>query len=720
GLYVSNNATSWANNIFEGNTAPAGPNCDEDAAGDSDSAGNNIIVVTTNCPTTGSDITGVSPNLGTLATNGGTTLNRLPAGGSNAIDAANATFAPAVDQRGAARPFGGVDDIGSVEVGVDLTPPVIAEVTPVPTPDSDTTPSYTFSSDEAGTITYGGDCSSGTTSATVGNNTITFNALSVGAHTNCTIMVTDASTNDSNILNVTAFTITSAPLNIGRILFQNDDFATVYSDSLVINSDDQAAGDISVKFGNTIAESLTWDVSESEFNLSAGLDLNSNQLTSFRTENATAFPGGAPGLGGGGTGRLIMLTSSDNVAPGCTPTPCDPGIYVWDGTEWLPLFGVGGAGTPGGNANDIQYNDAGVFGGENALEYDAATNQVTAPGVAVGEDFALTGDISPAQLTANQNDYNPTGLDTASVIRISGDTSFRTITGIAGGADGRIIKLHNIGTSTILLANRNTGSTATNRFDFGGNDVPLFPGDLLSLQYDSTSGFWRTDTDTHIIPPARWGLYHYHDMLGVTTDSAISSQVSGTSAANSATAITSVAAHSGVVQHTTGTTATGRAAMMSINPNNILLGNSWYWRYDSMVRITTLSDGTNRFIYRNGFLDSPSAEPTDGVYFRYSDNLNTGQWQLVCRSNGTETATASTSAPAAATWYRLTIIVNPAGSSAEFFVDGTSIGTCASNLPTGAGRGTGFGSFMLKSVGLTARTIDLDYVEITSYANSVN
>jgi len=38
---------------------------------------------------------------------------------------------------------------------IDTTAPTIAQVTPVPTPTSNTTPSYTFSSTEAGTITYG-------------------------------------------------------------------------------------------------------------------------------------------------------------------------------------------------------------------------------------------------------------------------------------------------------------------------------------------------------------------------------------------------------------------------------------------------------------------------------------------------------------------------------------------------------------------------------------
>ena len=71
-----------------------------------------------------------------------------------------------------------------------VIPPVIAEVTAVISPTIDTTPNYTFSSSKAGTITYGGSCSSSTTVAVAGNNTITFNALTNGTYDDCTIRVT--------------------------------------------------------------------------------------------------------------------------------------------------------------------------------------------------------------------------------------------------------------------------------------------------------------------------------------------------------------------------------------------------------------------------------------------------------------------------------------------------------------------------------------------------
>jgi len=94
----------------------------------------------------------------------------------------------------------------------DTTAPFLAQVSAVTSPTNDSAPDYTFSSTKAGTITYGGDCSSSTLSAVSGNNVITFNSLTNGIHSNCTIRVTDSAGNPSNILSVNTFTVdTIAP-----------------------------------------------------------------------------------------------------------------------------------------------------------------------------------------------------------------------------------------------------------------------------------------------------------------------------------------------------------------------------------------------------------------------------------------------------------------------------------------------------------------------------
>jgi len=87
------------------------------------------------------------------------------------------------------------DELDSAVVTADsnatATELILEEVTAVSTPTIDTTPNYTFSSTKAGAITYGGSCSSSTTVAVTGNNTITLNTLSDGTYSDCTITVTD-------------------------------------------------------------------------------------------------------------------------------------------------------------------------------------------------------------------------------------------------------------------------------------------------------------------------------------------------------------------------------------------------------------------------------------------------------------------------------------------------------------------------------------------------
>lgn len=93
------------------------------------------------------------------------------------------------------------------DITIDTTAPILSETTAVATPTSDTTPDYTFSTTEAGTITYGGSCTSATLSATLGDNTITFSAMTPGAYSNCTITVTDTALNVSSALPVTTFQV---------------------------------------------------------------------------------------------------------------------------------------------------------------------------------------------------------------------------------------------------------------------------------------------------------------------------------------------------------------------------------------------------------------------------------------------------------------------------------------------------------------------------------
>src|SRR5690348_12929082 len=53
-------------------------------------------------------------------------------------------------------------------------------------------------------------------------------------------------------------------------------------------------------------------------------------------------------------------------------------------------------------------------------------------------------EITPTQLTADANDYAPTGYATARVYRVTSDSTLRAITGFAGGAAGAVIVVRNM------------------------------------------------------------------------------------------------------------------------------------------------------------------------------------------------------------------------------------------------------------------------------------
>jgi hypothetical protein len=70
---------------------------------------------------------------------------------------------------------------------------------------------------------------------------------------------------------------------------------------------------------------------------------------------------------------------------------------------------------------------------------------------------------------------------------------------------------------------------------------------------------------------------------------------------------------------------------------------------------------------------------------------------------------------------RATIIVNPAGNVARFYLNGTQQGSdITTNIPTGAGRQCGPGFMFLKSPGTTDNAVfDLDSIESIAYAPTI-
>jgi hypothetical protein len=62
-------------------------------------------------------------------------------------------------------------------------------------------------------------------------------------------------------------------------------------------------------------------------------------------------------------------------------------------------------------------------------------------------------------------------------------------------------------------------------------------------------------------------------------------------------------------------------------------------------------------------------------------------------------------------WYKLAVEVNAAGTLVTYYIDDVSVGTIATNIPTGVGRTFGPAVKIEKSAGTTARTFLIDYCQ---------
>lgn len=170
----------------------------------------------------------------------------------------------------------------------------------------------------------------------------------------------------------------------------------------------------------------------------------------------------------------------------------------------------------------------------------------------------------------------------------------------------------------------------------------------------------------------------------------------------------------GIVSFPLGTVAGARAF---IGPNNgsvvgVKLG-SGRARFQSRLAVHQLSNGTDTYVARSGFIDAMTGESTDGCFFRYTDGVNAGKWQAVCRSNGTETTVDTGVTPVADTFQRFLVDVNAAGASTTFYIDGALVATITTNIPTGAGRETGYGVELNRTLGTAAANgVYVDFCEV--------
>ncbi len=92
-------------------------------------------------------------------------------------------------------------------VRIDATPPVLAEIKPVPKQIQTDRPSYSFKTSKTGTLNFSGKCKGNVDKAIAGINHISLLTTAPGAYDDCTMTLTDSSNNQSQPLKISPFEV---------------------------------------------------------------------------------------------------------------------------------------------------------------------------------------------------------------------------------------------------------------------------------------------------------------------------------------------------------------------------------------------------------------------------------------------------------------------------------------------------------------------------------
>ncbi len=194
----------------------------------------------------------------------------------------------------------------------DAVSPLLTEVTPIATTTATNTPSYTFHTSEDGVMSYTGGCSSTTTTAIQGDNTITFNTLSDGTYTACSITITDAHGLRSEPLTLQPFTVNA-----------KNPVATITQKAAQQDPTTDTSATFLITFDEVI-DSSSLDVSDFEVILTDTLTFDTSTLTEVSGTTQTTFELTFDTLSGEGD---ITVRLPDNTVTDTFNNPNSATIY---------------------------------------------------------------------------------------------------------------------------------------------------------------------------------------------------------------------------------------------------------------------------------------------------------------------------------------------------------------------------------------------------------
>ena len=330
--------------------------------------------------------------------------------------------------------------------------------------------------------------------------------------------------------------------------------------------------------------------------------------------------------------------------------------------------------------------------------------------------------VVTASIATDQNNFSPTGWNDAdpnkaTTLAVSASFSSK-ITGLAGGSQGRVAIIRNISKDRlIILENNSLSSSAANLFSMR-TPVFLIPSESFSFVYDSYIGRW--------IP---WGqslgfngfFDQYEEFTGAPA--ATTAQQSGIfsptfSGTGATVAISTYLQNAteknmGIIQLTTGTTATGRAHV-GLAQNSAIITAQGQGVSLSRIALQAIATSAQYFVAYSGWQNSAGAISASNAVSWYYDISGSANWRGLAIS-GNISSSNGVSGPAADTTYIwLGVYVNQQWTRACYFWSNDSVnwviaGEVSGSFPTASTGGTiGYGTGLYKFNGASANLMSVD------------
>ncbi|HEX3082770.1 MAG TPA: hypothetical protein VHQ86_06005, partial [Candidatus Saccharimonadia bacterium] len=219
-----------------------------------------------------------------------------------------------------------------------------------------------------------------------------------------------------------------------------------------------------------------------------GFTLQGTSGSGANVGGASVAVAGGQGTGTGNGGNLNFQiaapggsgSSLNSLSTVASLSGADGSALFKNATDSATAFRVqNAAGTTSALSVDTTGSTSVTIGGAGLVQGNLTLANTGSLRTQRASDFSTTGTTNDANLGAS------------SLVRLTG-ASAQTITGIAGGVDGRILTIVNAGTNNAVISNQGAGSTATNRILTGtGADINLLADASITLVYDSGASRWR-------------------------------------------------------------------------------------------------------------------------------------------------------------------------------------------------------------------------------------